>query len=657
MCRVDCSNWLKVAVVLLLPAAAVAQEPPADLAAREEQAFKEAAALVAASVVRVQTVGGFESVGRVLTGTGPTTGLVVSADGYIISSTFNFASQPSSVLVELPDGRRLPAKTVAHDRARMLTLLKIDVTGLKPASAAPKESFAVGQWAIALGRTYDTPAPSLSVGILSALDRIWGRAVQTDAKVSPINYGGPLVDIEGRVIGVLAPLSQRATGRTAGVEWYDSGIGFAVPLADVYSVLDRLKTGKDLLPGLLGITLKRADPYATAAVIDRVRYNSPAGKAGFQPGDTIVEIDGKKIARIVQVKHVLGNRYAEDKLQVVVRRKQQLIKSDLVLAGKLEPYESAYLGILPSRSDRGDGAGVRLVLPQSPAATAGLVAGEHIVGFDDTAVTDAAGLLDLVSRQRPGTKARLEVLRGQTRRMVEVTLARVPDVVPAAITPVEIPVPAAPAAGADSPRTGRFTEDLKAHEHSYWAYVPETYNPKGRYGLMVWIHPFGDTMEADLLAAWQAVCDARGIILVGPKAAKVSGWNLNEAGFVEAVVKLFQDRYSIDSTRVFLHSFSDGARFGWHLAFKYRELFRGVAIAAEPLRTRAPENRPEFRMQVQLVCGAQDNLLRLVRRTRDLLKSMKYPVSFTTVTGESHTYPPVEFVDEIGRWADCLDRI
>src|SRR5207244_5111739 len=100
--------------------------------------------------------------------------------------------------------------------------------------------------------------------------------------VSPVNYGGPLVDIEGRVVGVLVPVSPQAGGDVAGVEWYDGGIGFAIPLADVYASLDRLKAGKDLLPGLIGVTLKGRDMYADQPVIDRVRYGSPAQQAGFK---------------------------------------------------------------------------------------------------------------------------------------------------------------------------------------------------------------------------------------------------------------------------------------------------------------------------------------------------------------------------------------
>ena len=124
-------------------------------------------------------------------------------------------------------------------------LLKVDVEEKLPVpEAVPESEIHVGQWAIALGRTFDTAQPNMSVGIVSGLNRIWGKAMQTDAKISPSNYGGPLVDIRGRVLGVLVPLSPDKHEDVAGVEWYDSGIGFAVPLAHVNTVLPRLSEGR-----------------------------------------------------------------------------------------------------------------------------------------------------------------------------------------------------------------------------------------------------------------------------------------------------------------------------------------------------------------------------------------------------------------------------
>ncbi len=243
--------WLAVA----LGAAALAAGIP-DISAnetlqvREERAIKAALARVAPSVVRIETVGGLERVGQILIGTGPTTGLVVSPDGYIISSAFNFAQKPDSILVTLEGGSRHAARLVATDHSRMLVRLKVEVeTKLPVPESVPSAEMRVGQWALAVGRTFEASRPNVSVGIVSALGRIWGKAIQTDAKISPNNYGGPLVDISGRVLGVLVPMSPDGSGEMAGVEWYDSGIGFAIPLEGVLRVLPKLEQGTRPAPG------------------------------------------------------------------------------------------------------------------------------------------------------------------------------------------------------------------------------------------------------------------------------------------------------------------------------------------------------------------------------------------------------------------------
>src|SRR5205085_6749092 len=134
----------------------------------------------------------------------------------------------------------LLAKIVATDKSKMLTLLKVDAKDLPVPDFVPTKDIKVGQWTLALGRALDTKTdlpPSMSVGIVSALGRIWNKAIQTDAKVSPVNYGGPIIDIAGRVQGIILPASPTGQDETAGFEWYDSGIGFAVPFADVMETL------------------------------------------------------------------------------------------------------------------------------------------------------------------------------------------------------------------------------------------------------------------------------------------------------------------------------------------------------------------------------------------------------------------------------------
>ncbi|MDG2389817.1 MAG: PDZ domain-containing protein, partial [Planctomycetaceae bacterium] len=381
----------------------------------EEQAFKQAVALAEPSIVRIQTVGGLDRVGRILTSTGPTTGLVVSADGYIISSAFNFISKPASVLVEFADGRRFPAEVIATDRSRMLTLLKIEADNLQPAEAVPADQIKVGQWGVAAGRTYSPEIPNVSVGIVSAINRVWGKAIQTDAKVSPVNYGGPLLNLEGKVMGVLVPLSASANTETAGVEWYDSGIGFAIPLEDVYQMLERLKEGDDLHPGLMGVTFRRNDLMEGDLLIDMVRPDSPAYRAGMRPGDVLLSVDNLPLTRVGHLRYALGTHYAGDIVPVSFLKNKKKTETTMTLVQTLIPYESGFLGILPQRVESSapqNGVVVRYVYSESAAAEAGIKQDDRIVAFQGEPVTDYESLWTLISRERPENEVSVTFERG-----------------------------------------------------------------------------------------------------------------------------------------------------------------------------------------------------------------------------------------------------
>lgn len=641
-----------------------AQAPAKDLETLEERAFKQAAALVNPSIVRIETVGGQDRVGKLITGTGPTSGVVVSRDGLIISSAFNFIGKPSSILVTLPDGRRFPAVVVATDHLRMLTLLKVDAENLAVPIAVPEKDLQVGMWSIALGRTFELDQPSISVGIVSALERIWGKAIQTDAKISPINYGGPLVDIQGRLMGILVPLSPGATGETAGVEWYDSGIGFAIPMADVLKVIPRLNSGQDLYPGLLGITLSGKGDLSTDMKLDRVRYGSPAQEAGVKTGDTLTKLNGRPVALHSEVKSVLMSLYAGDSVSLTVTRDgvKEPLTFKATLTDKLVPFESGFLGVLPVRETQkqsSPGVGVRFVFPDSAAARAGLKSKDRILEFNQQKVADAESLALLVSHLRPDETATLTVSRDEKPIKLEVKLQKSPDSVTPELPTQAIPARTAQENKAEKIKVGHFKEKLPGSDSSFWAYVPEIYHPGYEYGLMVWIHPPGNTMESTIFNEWKSICEQRGIIIVGPAAQDVIRWNRDEADFVKAVVEAMQQRYTIDPTRIFLVSHADGADFAFDLAFKYRELFRGVAVTEASLKSRPPETDPDFPLSLYFALNAHNPLNQLLQPRLDLIREMNYPTVFQLIKNEQQPgeYPEKPFLEEIGRWADSLDRI
>lgn len=643
----------------VLVQAALAQDRAA-LEAAEEQAFKQAAAIVAPSIVKIDTTGGLDVVGQLLTSTAPTTGLIVASDGYVVSSAFQFISKPSNVLVTLPDGRRFPAKTIATDRLRMITLLKIAAENLPVPKAAPKTQMHVGQWSIALGRTFDSPNPAMSVGIVSALNRIWGKAIQTDAKISPTNYGGPLVDLEGRVMGVLAPLSPEGQSEASGVEWYDSGIGFAVPLEDILQVLERLKKGVDLRPGLLGVGFKSRDLFA-AAEVDRVRYDSPASNAGLKKGDIVVEADGKPVTRMSQIREVLGTKLEDDKLKLVVKRGEEKKPVEVALVGELKPYESAFLGILPERVANNAavteaGVGVRLVLANSAASKAGLQPRDRIVKLNGTPLTSARQLSDSVSRIRPGDEVTLDTLRGKDAKSLKLKLTGVPDEIPADVPSFAVPAGAKPA-GDKAPKLGRFTGKLPGYDQEYWAFVPEDYNPNYGYGLLVWVHPLRDTFEATMLQEWKKHCEQRGLILVAPKAANAGVWGANEVELVKDLTQHFRDTYSIDPARIAIHGYATSGFFASQVAFKYRDHFRAVLLAGAPLRTAPPDAEPDQRLQFHFICGDRDPVMKFITVTEKRLKELKIPTTVTVLKDTAAKYPSGDAIEEAVRWLDALDRI
>jgi serine protease Do len=299
------------------------------------QAFRDAAAKVRPSIVRIEGFGGLSPAtasGYQSPGEGPTTGLIVSADGYILTSTFNFLRKPPVITVTLADGRRHVAQLLGRDESRKICLLKVaGVTDLPVPEWASRDKLKVGQWAVAIGVGFGAAEPALSAGIVSATSRISGKAVQTDANTSPANYGGPLIDTGGRVIGVCVPLSPGSREEAAGAEWYDSGIGFAVPLDGLEGVLTRLKANERLQHAFLGV---RAAPFGdppTGAEIEEVIANSPAAHAGLLAKDKIVAIGGAKVLDVPHLATLIHRYIAGDSIDVAINREGQ----DQIITAKL----------------------------------------------------------------------------------------------------------------------------------------------------------------------------------------------------------------------------------------------------------------------------------------------------------------------------------
>jgi serine protease Do len=613
---------------------------------------------VAPSVVQIETVGGLEKVEKVLFGTGPTTGLIVDPQGYIVSSAFNFVNKPASILARLPDGSRKPAKLVSTDHNRMIVLLKVETDKPLPVpQAAPEAEMRQGQWAIGVGRAFEGAKPNVSVGVVSALGRIWGKAIQADTAISPNNYGGPLVDIRGRVMGVIAPLSAQGANEVAGYEWYDSGIGFAIPLEQILKALPRLKKGEDLYPGVIGVVLGKGNLIMDESVLSSCRARSPADKAGLKAGDRVVEIDGRKVTRAAEVKEMLSRRYAGEKIPITVTRGEQRIQADVELVAKLEPYHHPFLGVLPLRaaSDK-PGVVVRYVYPQSPAAAAKIAPGDVILSLAGKPVKNRDELFQQMDTVEPGQDAEIEWRRGEQTQKAKVKMARVPEGLP----PDEKTLPAAhaevKAADGARPKVGEIKLSVPEFKNEVWAYVPESYNPALSYGVVVLLHGSEAPEPKDVLPVWKPLCDRYDLVLVVPKAANKSAWQPSEAGLVAKLVGQVRGGYNVDPARVAVFGRDTGAALAYLAGFKDRDVLRAVAaIDAVPMLA-PPENDPLRHLAIYLATAKNSKQAKMVEVVVKRLREQGLPVTQKDLGKDSRELKPDELA-ELARWIDMLDRI
>ena len=223
------------------------------------------------------------------------------------------------MIVKTHRGDERVAKILGRDDTRKICLLKIDdVAGLVVPEMQPVQDVKVGQWAISLGVGYGDQTPAISMGIISAKNRVGGRAIQTDANISPANYGGPLVDIQGRLIGICVPMNPQSQAVAAGVEWYDSGIGFAVPVDDFAKIIERLKGGQRILPAFVGIQTGPVD--GPGMRVNGVVEGSAADQAGLVKGDVLLAIDGEPINDMLRFRQVLNRFEAGQEILVSIKR-------------------------------------------------------------------------------------------------------------------------------------------------------------------------------------------------------------------------------------------------------------------------------------------------------------------------------------------------
>ena len=258
---------------------------------------------------------------------GQGSGFVLDGKGYIATNahvvTSDSGGRADQVFVEFSDGNRVPARIVGHDPNADVALLKVEPAGLSltPLRLGHSDSISVGEPVAAIGSPFGE-RQSLSIGVISALDRTIesltqfeiGDAIQTDAAINPGNSGGPLLDAEGRVIGINAQIKSQSGG--------GEGVGFAIPVDAVRRSLQELRDKGRVDYGYLGVETLTIWPQLAerldldtevGALVQEVVDGSPADDAGVEAGtdeisfqgqddiatggDLIVAVNGKRLTR------------------------------------------------------------------------------------------------------------------------------------------------------------------------------------------------------------------------------------------------------------------------------------------------------------------------------------------------------------------------
>ncbi|MGN1299690.1 MAG: S1C family serine protease [Candidatus Scatovivens sp.] len=283
-------------------------------------------------------------------------GIILTSDGYIVTNNHVISSESSSsyyqitnansIVVKLyNDSTEYKATIVGTDSYTDLAIIKIDATGLTPATLGNSDDLKVGEFVMAIGNPLglDTTVTS---GIVSALDRevedeegnIY-TTIQTDAAINSGNSGGALVNSKGQVVGIN---SMKLSGTDI------EGIGFAIPISSATNVINQLiDKGSVIRPyiGIAGSDISEATSsrynIPQGVYVEEVQEDSPASKAGLQKGDIITAINGNNIKTISELNKVKFTCNVGDKVTLTLTRNNQEMNVELTLVEEPQKTEEA----------------------------------------------------------------------------------------------------------------------------------------------------------------------------------------------------------------------------------------------------------------------------------------------------------------------------
>ncbi len=278
------------------------------------------------------------------------TAFFVSSDGLLMTNKHVVSDKDADYTVLLNDGRKLDAEVVGMDSLNDIALLKVKETGFPALKFSTQTEPLLGQSVIAIGNSLGEFRNTVSVGVVSGLERSivagspsqgtaeqLNRIIQTDAAINEGNSGGPLLDLHGEVIGMNTAIAASA-----------QNISFAIPIVDLQRVLESYQKYGRIVRPYLGIRYTQITPelkmknnlsYDYGVIVERgdtandlaVIPGSPAAKAGLQEGDIILEADAEKITQTNMLGDIIQRKHPGDQIELSIDRngKKMTIKATL----------------------------------------------------------------------------------------------------------------------------------------------------------------------------------------------------------------------------------------------------------------------------------------------------------------------------------------
>ncbi len=366
-------------------------------------------------------------------------GFIVDPKGVILTNAHVVAGA-NEVKVKLTDKREFRAKVIGVDKTTDVAVLRIDAKNLPAVKIGDPSRTRVGSWVLAIGSPFGFDN-SATAGIVSARSRTLPNEgyvpfLQTDVAVNPGNSGGPLFDAAGEVIGINSQIYTQSGGYM--------GLSFAIPIDVAMHVEQQLVQHGHVTRGLLGVTIQDVNqsladsfglPKAAGALVSSVQPGGPAAKAGMQPGDVILALDGNPITTSSELPPRVANLSPGSAAKLEVWRDHAKRTID-VRVGEANPekvassgsptHDGGRLGLLvrpltpQEREEAGASGGVAVANAQGPAAKAGIQPGDIILAVNGTPVQGPQQLKSMVDKA--GKHLALLVERGDNRLFVPIDL-------------------------------------------------------------------------------------------------------------------------------------------------------------------------------------------------------------------------------------------